>query len=645
MAASFSSLILGALLAFVFLIVPGFALLRLCIPEKELGFISRLTLAPGVTTALCMLLFSWGKIVGLKFGPTTPWLILIASTLLLVGSLARGGWRARLAGIPIGHWLAGVALIAVLAALLIVRFNSTRGWIVPPGIDSPNHTVVVQLLLEHGGLFDSWAPYNDAETFTYHFGFHGLAALFACMSGSDAIFAVFVMARVFGVCAMAGLFGLVCLWTRNIWGGVFAAVFWELNSDYLSVFDSAGRWTTLAGLTVLSSALVLLSLFLRAANSGGTWRLGLLCIMTSAGLVLAQYKFAVIFAVLAAVFFASRIIATTFEAGPNRRGRIVEIWVRAVIMIAATSLLVAPRMSEVMQTKTGQVLNRILIDAPPPTTSDMNPSGLFLSAFADRPQIFVSSLALLGVLTVLWRRRDALWFVIGWVGLAVVMEPSLIGLHRAGLLDQDNWTFAFPGAIAAMAGLAVGIACEVGKRPRSLAWNGPLFAIALILCGWSASRLSPVPEFARFVRTEDLPAMQWIKTYVPEDGKIAGRGFIHKGRVLEHDAITWVPYFTRHMTNGTLVAAMEKIPIAQREKAAAFTIELYRRDMSLSESAAWMREQGYPWFYSGANAPAVFAVTPGDRTDRNQKLLEQMSRNPALELIYTAGAARLYHVR
>jgi hypothetical protein len=72
---------------------------------------------------------------------------------------------------------------------------------------------------------------------------------------------------------------------------------------------------------------------------------------------------------------------------------------------------------------------------------------------------------------------------------------------------------------------------------------------------------------------------------------------------------------------------------------------MYARDMSTPESAAWMREQGYPWFYSGANAPAVYAVTPGDRTDRDQKLLEQMSRNPALELIYAAGAARLYHVR
>lgn len=645
MVTSFSSLILGAVMAGGFLVLPGFALLRLCVRARELGLISRLTLAPGVTTALCMLIFAWGKLAGLEFGPVTPWLILAASALALLANMRPAEWRSRLTGIPMSHWLPGLALIAVLAVLFVIRLKSTPGWVVPPGIDSPNHAVVVQLLLEHRGLFDSWAPYNDAETFTYHFGFHGLAALFAWISGSDTVFAVFVMARVMGVCAAAALFGLVRLWTRNVWAGVFAAVFWELNSDYLSAFDAAGRWTTLTGLTVLPSALVLLSLFLRTEGSPKKWWLGSLCVVTSAGLVLAQYKFAVIFAVLAFVLFCSRFIAAMLEAQPNRRGRIVAICVRAFVVVAATTLLVAPRMSAVMQTRTGHALNRILIEAPPPIPSELNTRELFLPAFANWQQVFVSALALLGVLAILWRRREALWFVIGWGAVLMITDPELVGLHRAGLIDQDNWVFAFPTAIAAIAGLAVGIGCEFVTRPRDLVWNSALFASILLLCGWAAFRSQPVPEFARFVLAEDLPAMQWIKANVPENEKIAGRGFIHNGRVLEHDAICWVPYFTRHMTNGTLVAAMEKIPIAQREQAAAFTIEMYKRDMSVPESATWMREQGYSWFYSGANAPAVYAVTPGDRTDHDRRLLEQMSHNPALELIYAAGAARLYRVR
>jgi hypothetical protein len=598
-------------------------------------------------------MFAWGERFGLKFGPITPWLVMAAAVLALLVDRRRGKWRLankiscrRLRRVPIGDWLAGVALVAALAVLLIVRFNSTRGWVVPPGIDSPHHTVIVQLLLEHHGLFSSWAPYSDAETFTYHFGFHAVTALFAWMSGSDAVSAVFVMARVMGVCAVAALFALVRLWTRSSWGGVFAAVFWELYSHQLYSFDPPGRWTPLAGLAVLPSALVLLSLFLQAEGPPKKWRLGLLCIATSAGLVLTQYKTAIVFAVLATVLFFSRCIAAMLDSRPHRLRRIIEISCRAFAILFVTSLLVAPRLTAVMQTKTGRALNRILIEAPPSTAPDMNARKLFLSEFANREQLFVLSLALLGGLAILRQRREALWFVIGWAAVLAVMDPRLIGLHRFGLIDQTYWTYAVPTAIAAMAGLAVALGCEAMARPRNLVWNGALFVMALLLSGWGAVRSPPLHHVNQFVIAEDLPAMEWIKTNVPANEKIAGRGHFYAAIVLEYDAIMWVPYFTRHLTNQTLLAAsLEKAPIAGREKSRSFTAELYRRDMSTPESAAWMQEQGYRWFYSGAIMPVVHAVMPLERAQRDRNLLDQMARNPALELVFGKGAARLYRVR
>lgn len=653
---SLSILILSALLAIVLLVLPGFALLRMCVPARELGFISRLTLAPGVTTALSVLLFAWGKLFGLKLGPVTPWLMTTFAVLSLLVVRRQGTWRLanriscrRLRRVPIGDWLAGAALVAVLAVLLIVRLNSTRGWVVPPGMDSPHHTVIVQLLLEHHGLFDSWAPYSDAETFTYHFGFHAVTALFAWMSGSDAVFAVIVMARVMGVCAVAALFALVRLWTRSSWGGVFAAAFWGLYSRQLNFFDFGGRWALLAGLTVLASALVLLSLFLRAEGPSKKWQLGLLCVTAAAGLVLTHYKTAVIFAVLATVLFCSRCIAAMLDPHPHRRGRIIQISCRALAIVVATSLLVAPHLSAVMETKTGQYLNRILFEVRPPDSAAIgslsaNARELLLSRFASLE--LAIALAILGGLGILLRRREALWFVIGWAAVFVVMKPTLIGIHRAGLIDATYWTYAVPSAIAALAGLAVGLVCEAVGRPRNLAWNSALFVGALMLSGWSAIRLPPVPEASRLVLSQDLPAMHWIKANVPENEKIAGRGILHHAFVLEFDAMMWVPYFTRHLTNHTFAGGLEKTPIARLEKAKSFTAELYTRDMSTPESAAWMQEQGYRWFYSGANAPAVHAVTPSERMERDRKkLLDQMARNPALELILAEGAARLYRVR
>ena len=75
MLASVSSVILYVLLALVLLLLPGTALLRLCLPPRCLGLVCRLVLAPGITVALTVLLLAWCYLFGLKPGPILPWLL------------------------------------------------------------------------------------------------------------------------------------------------------------------------------------------------------------------------------------------------------------------------------------------------------------------------------------------------------------------------------------------------------------------------------------------------------------------------------------------------------------------------------------------------------------------------------------------
>lgn len=657
MAPAFSTFIFATLLGMGLVVLPGFALLRLCLPGRTLGFLSRVTIAPGLTVAICVVLFAWCETVGLKLGPALPWGLIAASGLSLFVRRQQGRWRLAyptfrnfLARGTTDDWLAGALLVTILAVLLVVRFHSTRDWIVPPGVDSAQHTVIVQLLLDNHGLFQSWAPYSDAENFTYHFGFHAVAALFAWMSGSDAIFAVQVMSRVMGLCAVAALFALVRLWTRHAWGGLFAAILWELSSWELYFFDVAGRWTLLAGLTMLPSALVLLSLFLRPARPLRQWRLGLLCVATAAGLVLGQYKTALIFVALATALFFSRFI--TVLAGGKRPGqRATHICLRALLIVVGISLLVAPRLSAVSATVSGRHLKRVVVEGPPASTDLYAPPAknaleLFRTGFTNSKETFVSSLALLGVLAILARRRCALWFVAGWGLACVMMNPGLIGLDRVGVIDEAYWAYAVPAAIATMAGVGLGLFCDAIGKFKIPGWSGVPVAGALLLAGWAATRQPPLPEDVRFVLKEDLAVMSWIKANVPAHEKIAGRGGFYHGIVQGRDATMWLPYFTGHLTNHTLLAAaLEKAPSLPREQAKLFTSELYRRDMSAPESALWMQEQGYRWFYSGANAPEILPATSPIHNEAEQKLSEQLARNPALELAGTGGAGRLYRVK
>jgi hypothetical protein len=622
-------LCLFACAATVLLLLPGFSLLRVCAPRLDL--VSRIVLAPGVTIAVVALLFLWAEVFSVKLGWPVPWIVLVLSLLALVQ-------RRPDLSLLHGDWLGCVVLDALLVVLLVVRFYSTRDWIVPPGVDSAQHTIIVQLLLDHHGLFQSWAPYSDAETFTYHFGFHAVTALFVWLTGADASFAVLIMARVIGACALLSIFGLVRLWTRSVWGGVFAIALWETYAQHLYFYDIPGRWLLLAGFTVLSSALVLLASVLSQLDRKTSWPLLLLCALTIAGLVLTQYKTGLIFAILAAVFVGNECLREIISRDPAHAKHFLRILVRASVVVALALLLSAPKLNAVLHAKAGKNLQRIVLEAPAPNPNAfgapvLDHAGILRTGFNTPQKIIPSCLALLGAITVLLRRRDAIWYLAGWVLVTLAMNPRLVGMNRTGVIDEIYWKFAVQTAIAAMGGFAIGFICETFWERRSKSAEIALAFAALVLSLWSAASSPALPQSAHFVLPGDLRLMSWMEDHVPPNEKIAARSFFDDRHVQGHDAAIWLPYFARHQTNQTSLAAdLEFAP--GREKTRKFTRELYARDMSTPESARWMRESGFPWFFVGAIRPEI-----------DTQLVQQIARNPAIELVRKENAALLYRVR
>ena len=40
------------------------------------------------------------------------------------------------------------------------------------------------------------------------------------------------------------------------------------------------------------------------------------------------------------------------------------------------------------------------------------------------------------------RRRNAIWYLAGWAIVTLAMNPRLIGINRAGVIDEIHWKFA-----------------------------------------------------------------------------------------------------------------------------------------------------------------------------------------------------------
>jgi hypothetical protein len=632
------SFILYCLVALVVLLLPGLALLHLCLNREQLSFLSRVTIAPGISVAFVTLLLTWFHVCGLPFGSVAAWFILGASFLILILRKSEGRWRIFFRfDLAKSEQLAALTLSALLLLLLFVRLHATRDCVVPPGIDSAQHTVIVQLLRDHHGLFQSWMPYDAAETFTYHIGFHSVTALFAWITRLDSAYAVFIMARTVGLCAAASLFALVRLWTRSDWGGVFAVALWELYSRQLYFFDLPGRWTLLTGLVVLPCALVLFDLFLTQRDRSRLL-LGSLCAVVIAGLVLAQYKSALIFVVLAASLICARSLSALLSKPNAQTKEVLRIMLGSVCLAIIALFLAAPRLHDVLGAKTGHQLKRIVVEGPA-----MNPHAfgapqlrardILRTGFSTPQKIVASSLAMLVGIVVLLRRRAVIWFFAGWLVLTVLMNPTLIGIDRIGLIDEIHWKGTVQTAIAALAGLAVGLLCETITPRRAVVWNIALMCAALVLAIFGALRLPPIPTSSRFVLPDDLRLLSWMKDHVPPNEKIAARSFFDHGHVQGYDAGIWLPYFARRQTNQTSLAADLEIAPA-RENDRQFTRELYQRDMSTPESAHWMRKQGFSWFFVGGIQPEIDA-----------RLLEQLAQNAGLELVHKENAALLYRVR
>src|SRR5690606_7728541 len=73
-------------------------------------------------------------------------------------------------------WEHGV-LILLLVCALFVRLLAVRDLAFPPWVDSSRHALITLVMAANGQMPEGYAPFLAVDTFTYHAGFHALAAM------------------------------------------------------------------------------------------------------------------------------------------------------------------------------------------------------------------------------------------------------------------------------------------------------------------------------------------------------------------------------------------------------------------------------------------------------------------------------------
>jgi len=540
--------------------LPGAGLADLLWPELRRDprhdRLSRFAVSVALSLAVRPLLVLWCSSLGVSGGAWLAW----APGGIGAGILLRGVWRQRRHPSPPARRVAGPGWVALVIALVVVltvasRWLTVRALAAPAWGDSVHHSILTQLLIEHRGLFQSWAPYAPMQSLTYHFGFHAMAAAWSAVTGASAPDAVLWVGQLTGVAAVLSLYPLTLQLTDGKRAaGAGALLFAGLLSPMPAFYASWGRYTQLAGQALLPVFVALLDVVWIDRKRSRIRVLAVLGLLAS-GLYLTHYRVALLAATAAVVW----PLAALWQWRAVRRewiGRAASI----LVTLASSVVAVAPWLA---------VLNEGLLFAVHGTIAGIDPSVFSLadplrawsSIPARTPIILLAMVVAAGALGLVVRDRAVL-LTLSWSAVALLAtNPFVLGLPGMGFVT--NFAIAIAAYIPAAVLLGWGLARCVPWFERQTGRRAALVAV-LVLAALATfgRRAAPVGSEFQLVTDADLAAFEWIREHTPPDAHFAVNAALAYGgkTAVGTDAGWWLPLYTRRTsTLPPLTYTMERM--------------------------------------------------------------------------------------
>ena len=527
-------------------IVPGLALLVWTWPGERLSWAERLGLAAGLSLALYPLLFLWTDLVGLHLGPLYAWLPAVGGLAALAWH--HRGWRPRKGWEALRQWVRSEALWPDLALMMVlglvfgVRLLVVRTLDAPMWGDSYQHTMIAQLMVDHGGLFDSWEPYVPYRSLTTHFGFPAAVALFSWTTGMESIRAALLVGQLINGLAVLTLYPLaVRLADGNRWAGVGAVLAAGLLSPVPACYVNWGRYAQLAGQAVLPAALWLL--WEAVQSDDAAWKTASLAGVTVTGMTLAYYRMP--------FYYVPFVLAWLIGWGLPHWGVNTRHWLSGFACLALiagiTLLLFLPwgfhiaggRLATALGAgiATGSPLDHVLADYQ---------VWRGVAVYVPWPLLIASLAALAWSLV---RRRWVIASVGLWVlGLASLVAGRLIRLPGANMMQNFAVLIALYIPASLLVGWLIGQIAMLSGRWAGKAGQWMLGVAVVAIAMWAAAgQIGIVQPSHVMVTRPDMRAMVWIRENTPPEARFLVEAFrIYGGRsAVGGDAGWWIPLLAR----------------------------------------------------------------------------------------------------
>ena len=523
------------LAALVILFFSGYWLVRRWARHADLDFTATLISSCLAALAAWMAFLAWAGLL-LSLEATTVRLVVGASASLGLVQFIRDRsrwWNKK-------YWLgphppATLALWMIVILSIALRLFVGRGMVVLPGSDTYHHTLIVQLFEEQGGIPHSYAPYAPLTSFSYHFGFHSIVALFRWLFGTELLVSTKTVALVLNGAVAATAALAAERWAGNRRAGVIAAAIVGLIAASPFALLSWGRFTQTTGLFFLAAALLAVIVVWERAD----WIFPSLLI---AGLIFSHYRAAALFVLYVALAGAMTILQ-------RRWNKTRDLAVLGIISAALAAPWIV-RVAWVSYDPFGLTPSLHILEG----VSDLQRLGSPVLSFVTNWPLLIAS-GLCAILVWLKKPTDNLSrvLVIWCLALAgrVLITPPF------GLLTSLSDRITVLLSLAVPIGILAGLGCDWlwsafahrRRRPARAAIFVALFS-AMTVGLLNLPRLL-TEESSACVGPADLETMDWIEQNIPKDALFLVDTLDFDwapGWVVGSDAGGWIPLLAHRAT-------------------------------------------------------------------------------------------------
>jgi len=533
--------LLNLSVAGILFIIPGWGILTAVYPGwRRLFWPEKLGLAAGVSLVIYPVLVLWTNLIGLQAGMVYAWLPVVAGISLIIWSFARQPHSLNEIHKPsLPDIFCSLTYIGIMGIILISRLWPVRGLAAPMWGDSLHHTLISQLIVDHQGLFTTWAPYAEMTSFTYHFGFHTLTAAYHWLTGMELSQAVLWTGQIMNILSLIVLVPLSNRLNNHRWAGVFALTIAGLLTSIPQVYVNWGRYTQLTGQIILL-VLVYLS-WVYFHDHPGDRRLGALVAILLAGLGLTHNRILVFAVAFFLVYFFAYARSTGFWRSVKIMG-----------LVSLGGLLIfLPWLLRVFPSTISQILfAQISTPANQLSASVIQGEDIFQYAVYVPAIIwYLSGAALL--LAILRRDKAMLAVSCWWLLVLLIGYPHWIGLPGSGAIGGFTVMIAAYIPVSLLTGYLLSSVLEYLRQQSRLPGFelGTSILVSVLTLGIGLSGLRArlldvhVSESALFTRA-DQRAAEWIREHLPHDSLILVNSFLAYDNTVAvgSDGGWWLPF-------------------------------------------------------------------------------------------------------